>query len=151
MGLRDCPKGAVEKFKYLAFFFSLTCEGLRSTGRKSWSVQKDASSPALSHAEGKAAVTWTGGAYGGVRGHGQVARTPLATFFNISIRDDTSWIIRNSDWRHFGRQSGSVGNPFHTTGRQVGNAWFLKPFKSCCPHYFNIYNRPLLIHHFAID
>ncbi|GJL68663.1 MAG: hypothetical protein NPIRA06_12980 [Nitrospirales bacterium] len=31
---------------------------------------------------GKAAATWTGGAYGGVREHGQEARTPLADFFN---------------------------------------------------------------------
>jgi len=40
------------------------------------------SSPALSHAEGKAAAAWASGAYGGVRGHGQAARTPLAAFFN---------------------------------------------------------------------
>ncbi|WP_342346401.1 hypothetical protein, partial [uncultured Nitrospira sp.] len=30
----------------------------------------------------KAAADWTGGAYGGVREHGQAARTLLAAFFN---------------------------------------------------------------------
>jgi hypothetical protein len=37
-------------------------------------VQKGSSS--------KAAAAWTSGAYGGVREHGQGARTPLADFFN---------------------------------------------------------------------
>jgi len=32
--------------------------------------------------EGKAAAAWTSGAFGGVREHGQGARTPLAAFFN---------------------------------------------------------------------
>jgi hypothetical protein len=32
--------------------------------------------------EGKAAATWTGEAYEGVREHSQGARTPLAAFFN---------------------------------------------------------------------
>jgi hypothetical protein len=42
--------------------------------KKYWSIQNGASS--------KAAVPWTGGAYEGVREHGQGARTPLAAFFN---------------------------------------------------------------------
>jgi hypothetical protein len=45
--------------------------------KKLGNVQKGSSS--------KAAATWTGGAYGGVREHGQEARTPLAAFFNIPI------------------------------------------------------------------
>jgi hypothetical protein len=45
-------------------------------------------SPGVRHAvsRGKAAAAWTGGAYGGVREHGQGARTPLAAFFNTPNR-----------------------------------------------------------------
>jgi hypothetical protein len=46
----------------------------RSQMEKYWSIQNGASS--------KAAAPWTGGAYEGVREHGQGARTPLAAFFN---------------------------------------------------------------------
>jgi hypothetical protein len=52
---------------------------------KEGSVQKGSSSPALSHAEGKAAAAWASGAYGGVREHDQAARTPLAAFFNTPL------------------------------------------------------------------
>lgn len=35
--------------------------------------------------EGKAAAAWASGAYGGVREHGQAARTPMAAFFNTPM------------------------------------------------------------------
>jgi hypothetical protein len=57
----------------------------RESYEKNWSVQKSSSSPVLRPLEGKAAAAWTGGAYGGVREHGQAARTPLAAFFNTPI------------------------------------------------------------------
>ncbi len=47
------------------------------------------SSPVLRLLEGKAAAAWTSGAYGGVREHGQGARTPLAAFFNIPYQKST--------------------------------------------------------------
>jgi hypothetical protein len=44
-------------------------------------------SPGVRHAvsHGKAAATWTGGAYRGVREHGQGARTPLACLPKLGV------------------------------------------------------------------
>ncbi len=49
----------------------------KSHSKKFGSVQKGSSS--------KAAATWTGGAYEGVRERGQGARTPLVAFFNTPL------------------------------------------------------------------
>ena len=70
-GVYIFPIRTVEYFKSLAV--SSAYEKLRLLREKEWSVQRGSSSPALSHAEGKAAATWMGGAYGGVREHGQRA------------------------------------------------------------------------------
>jgi hypothetical protein len=45
----------------------------KSHSKKFGSVQKGSSSPVLRPLEGKAAATWTGGAYEGVRERGQGA------------------------------------------------------------------------------
>ena len=74
------PTGTVEYCKNFAV--PSTYETPRLTREKQWIVQKGPSSPALRPLEGKAAAAWTSGAYGGVREHGQGARTPLAAFFN---------------------------------------------------------------------
>ncbi|MDR4483639.1 MAG: hypothetical protein R3B95_10545 [Nitrospirales bacterium] len=47
-----------------------------------WSVQKCPSSPVLRLLAGKAPAAWVSGAYGEVREHDQVVRTPLAAFFS---------------------------------------------------------------------
>jgi hypothetical protein len=59
----------------------------KSHSKKFGSVQKGSSSPVLRPLEGKAAATWTGGAYEGVRERGQGARTPLVAFFRNTPLD----------------------------------------------------------------
>jgi hypothetical protein len=54
--------------------------------KKIRSVQKGPSSPVLRPLEGKAAATWTSGAYKLVREHGQGARTPLACLPKLKQR-----------------------------------------------------------------
>jgi hypothetical protein len=75
----------------------------------------------------------------------------LAAFLTLQVRDKSSWMIRNSGWRHFGRQSRSAGNPLPTTGRRVENSWFLKPFTPRFTPSFNIFKRPLSIQQFKND
>ena len=63
----------------------------RDLREKSWgSVQKGSSS--------KATADWTGGAYGGVREHGQAARTPLAAFFNTPLKGNFRGLILLPSW-----------------------------------------------------
>jgi hypothetical protein len=44
--------------------------------------------PVLKSLEGKAAITWTGGAYEAVREQGRGARTPQATFSTPPTREN---------------------------------------------------------------
>jgi hypothetical protein len=62
--------------------------------KKYGSVQKGPSS--------KAAATWTGGAYGGVREHGQGARTPLACLPSLLRRSSFGYEGRELRRRHGG-------------------------------------------------
>ncbi len=73
----------------------------REPYEKIGSVQKGPASPVLRPLEGKAAATWTGGAYEEVREHGQGARTPLACLPSL---------LRRSSFGYEGRVSaGQLG------------------------------------------
>jgi hypothetical protein len=70
---------------------------------KKGSVQKDSS--------GKAAASWTGGAYEGVREHGQGARTPLACLPSLLRRSSFGYEGRELRRRHggpFGKTQGML-------------------------------------------